>query len=127
MAPLAQVVASQKVDATTFGKLTQPEVTAIKPELPPPPAQAFTPDQRYWHERWWIKVTSAQLAAINAALPENTRVEALSWGGLLYIGSDLLTDLDRTYGKARSPLEALPAAVPLEIDAIRVSRARATP
>lgn len=104
MATLAQLVAAQKADPQTFKGLTPAQRTAVKAALQP--VDGFTDDQRYWLSCWWLQCTQADVDAINAALPAGTQVAPLSLGGLLYLGSDLLTDLV-TYSKVKTVLQGM--------------------
>lgn len=122
---LAQLVAAQKSDPTTFSKLAPADLDGVKTELVPNDKQAFTADQRFWLERWWLPCTKADVDSINALLPANTRVEPLNSAGSLYLCADLKTD-SKNYGKASAILAALPMTN-LDIDAVKAEKVKAEP
>ncbi len=75
-----------------------------------PKVQGFDGTTRSWFGDWWLLTTQAQLDAMNAALPGNTRVYAVSYLGSLYLNIDLCTDCVNagdTYVAARPTLRAL--------------------
>lgn len=75
------------------------------------PRGAFTDEQRSFLSLWFLSVTPEDVTAINAALPDGTRVSPIALNdGSLALGSDLLSDDDTTsatYAPARSILETL--------------------
>ena len=75
------------------------------------PAPSFTAAQRFWVARWWLPVTSEQLAALNEAAPSNTRIAAATaLDGNRYVSCDLLSDAinGRRLSSLLPVLETLP-------------------
>lgn len=54
--------------------------------------QGFSAPQRAFFANCWFTPTQAQIDAMNALLPPQTRLSARPIGGVLYLCSDILTD-----------------------------------
>jgi hypothetical protein len=57
------------------------------------PTPSFTPEQRGFLNHWWLSVTTDDIAAINALMPENHVVSPrIDNDGGLWLSADLFTD-----------------------------------
>lgn len=104
LAQLATVVSGKSWDT-----LTAAQRTDVRDTLGPKIA-GFDGQQRAWFRDWWFACTQANVDAMNALLPPNVRVEAVSYLSVLYLNIDLITDCIQagdTYFAARSVLRTL--------------------
>lgn len=104
LSQLATVIVGQ-----SFNSLTAQQKIDFRDTLAPK-VSGFDGQQRPWFGDWWLLCTQAQVDAINAALPANTRVRAVTYLGNLYLNIDLGTDstsLGDTYFAGRATLRAL--------------------
>lgn len=93
----------------SFNSLTAQQKIDFRDTLAPKVA-GFDGQQRAWFGDWWMLCTQAQVDAINAALPANTRVATVTYLGSQYLNIDLGTDstsLGDTYFAGRATLRAL--------------------
>lgn len=75
-----------------------------------PKIDGFDGPQRAWFQNWWFICTQANVDAMNALLPANVRIAAVTYLGVKYLNIDLATDcmqLTDTYGPARSVIRTL--------------------
>lgn len=97
------------VNGKSFNALTAQEKIDFRDTLAPKLA-GFDGQQRAWFGDWWLLCTQAQIDAMNAALPSNTRVAAATYLGSQYLNIDLSTDctsLGDTYFAARATLRGV--------------------
>jgi hypothetical protein len=93
----------------SFNSLTAQQKIDFRDTLAPK-VTGFDGQQRAWFGDWWLLCTQAQVDAMNAALPPNTRVWAVTYLGNMYLNIDLGTDatnLGDTYFATRTTLRAL--------------------
>lgn len=106
---LSELAALLKAGPKSYNDLTAAQKLDFRDTLAPKIA-GFDGQQRAWFGDWWFTVTQANVDAINATLPPTTRVSAVSYLGVLYLGMDLCTDCMQsgdTYFAARSILRTL--------------------
>jgi len=75
------------------------------------PKGGFTQAQRALWAKNWLSCAQADVDAINAVLPEGTKVAPINVSGSLYLNADLLTDMEKprsTYYAARKIIDRLP-------------------
>lgn len=110
-ATLAQLATLLKASPKSFNALTSQQKADMLDALRP--LSGFDASQRSWFEDWWFVCTQAQVDAINALLPASVRVDPTSFGGALYLSTDLATDCANqkdTYFAARSVIRTLVCA-----------------
>lgn len=71
------------------------------------PNGSFTPEQRYWLNRWFLKTSVEQVSEMNALLTGSSKVSPLIHNGEAYLGVDLISD-EVIYGPIQTMLKDLP-------------------
>lgn len=106
---LSELATLLKASPKSWNDLTAAQKLDFRDTLAPK-IDGFDGAQRAWFRDWWFICTQANVDAMNALLPANVRVAAVSYLGVLYLDIDLATDcmnLTDTYGAARSVIRTL--------------------
>lgn len=105
---LSEVASMLKASPKSWNDLTAQQKTDVRDALAP--VLGFNAPQRAWFGDWWFICTQANVDAMNALLPANTRIAPVSYQSALYLNMDLATDCMQagdTYAAARPTLRTL--------------------